>query len=153
MYTQYFSVLSTVTIVFWFEFFLFCYLLYFISLSNITFVNHGLFIYEDAQESNSVSITQHQHISQIPYENGEFGQDLPYIFPGIEIEQKDVEGNVTGSGENNRHYPPPAFHHLCENFAFPPPPPPNRKRVGPRRKFEIFFYLYFFHCRTTDPFM
>jgi hypothetical protein len=34
----------------------------------------------------------------------------------------------------------PPSGHLCGKFVFPPPPPANSKRIGPRRKFEFFFF-------------
>lgn len=104
-----------------------------------------MFFYEDAPERNSVRITQHNHEGN-PYANGEFGQELDFFWPGTEIKLEDnVRSNATQGGENNGHFSPhpAAFHHPCKNFAFPPPPPPNRKRIGPRRKFESSFYVYF----------
>lgn len=37
----------------------------------------------------------------------------------------------------------PSFGHPCDHFAFPPPPPADRRRTGPRRKFDAFFWILF----------
>lgn len=48
----------------------------------------------------------------------------------------------------------PSLGHLCGNFVFPPPPPAGSKRIGPRRKFEVFLHIVllmnFLHPHTFN---
>ena len=38
---------------------------------------------------------------------------------------------------------PVMLSHPCKTFAFPPPPPGDARRIGPRRKFDMFWMLLY----------
>jgi hypothetical protein len=121
-------------------------------------------LYDGAPESTS------QMGSMTPY-----ATDFPRFSnpPAVEynLEDKNSSGHNSSGGSDQSRAPstpppppsPPAattttardvtrstppLGHQCENFAFPPPPPAGSKRIGPRRKFEVFFQIllvmYFF---------